>query len=811
MTDNRAGSGQGRAAGRFAVLVTVSMVASCTTIDDVLVVNDANPVPRLADGSAPRRGPVVNVDKLNRLGAEQTARDFVAYVGKEKIDFKGDVRTIERDIGELRAATRTSDFEPTAEVAVDFRNATLEEVLRRLLSGALGVNYVAPDNLSSGPARVTFRTEQPVPKARLLAVVRDILARNNLVMRQLNGVYHIGAPEAIAALELNSATGARGSEPQRVITLAKGNAAEVVTLAARMLPPNVVLQATSARNTIVLQAPPGDADAAERLIRMLSTMATGERAVAILPLSQGEPQAVARQLTDFYAGTLRGAEPLVTVVPLDAQRALLVGTPDEVLMDNVRQLVRQLDQSVSDVNALRVIPLTHLRAEEIAPQLAQSFGSGSGPQAPALPPADVRRGIDQRLSRSRLFPNQSLGQNQNRQQAADNEDGTSLSVPPPNTIIATPSGQITNQRGGRVAGDGANAGSGDGGNGAGGNGPGGNGAGGNGAGGGDVVRVSAPSGGQGQGQSEVRIVADARNNTLLVYSNYRTFSRMKEVVAALDIPQSQAVIEATVVEVELTNALSQGVAFYLQGRGFAVGSGVPDTLSARDGGLLGYSGSIGDFSVQAVLKALQDVTTLKVVSSPYLTVMNGRPARLVIGDQIPFATASQSSNNGGNVTVTREVEILDTGIVMEITPNIHADNSVSLTINQSVSAPVANTGGDTLTPTISTRDIQSQILVQSGRTVLLGGLIQDRIGSQATQVPKIAEVPLLGELFKQKSAQARRTELVVLITPRVSRSVNEIDAITRQLQSFMVSTPPQPQKPSPKAQDPKNTKAVYKP
>ncbi|MDO1583198.1 secretin N-terminal domain-containing protein [Rhizobium oryzicola] len=756
-----------RRAGSFAILMAAACwLVACTTVEDALVVDDPNAVPRLASNQAPRKGPVVDVEKLNKLGAEQTSRTFTAYVGKEKIDYPGDVATIAQDIGEVRSATKQASFEPTAEVSIDFKNATIDEVLRRLLSGALGVNYIAPDNLAG---RVTFKTETPVPKARVLSVVRDILSRNNLVMRSLNGIYHIGTPEAIAALDTNAANGARGQEAQRVIQLPKGNAQEVVALAGRMLPPSVVLQASSSRNTVILQAGPTEADSAERLVRMLSNMATGQRSIAILPLGQGEPQAVARQITDFYSGSLRGSDANVTIIPLEAQRAVLVGTPDETVMENVRLLVRQLDQSVSDISALRVIPLTHLRAEEIAPQLAQSFGAASG--GGNGPVADEpRRGIDQRISRSKLFPNsQAAGA------SADNEDGTSLAAPPPSTIIATPnggqsasqsSGQGGAQRGGRAPANGQTSG----------------------ANNGDTIQVSAPAGG-GNGQADVRIVADKRNNTLLVYSNYRIFSRMRDVVAALDVPQSQAVIEATVIEVNLTNSLSQGVAFYLQGKGFNVGSGIPGNQSPRDGGVIGFSGSVGSFSVDAVLKALQQVTTLKVVSSPYLTVMNGQAARLVIGDQIPFATASQSSNNGGNVTVTREVQILDTGIVMQITPTIHADDSVTLQINQSVSTPKTSTGGDSLTPTISTRDIQSQILVQSGRTVLLGGLIQDNVGADSTQIPKVSKVPILGDLLSQKNAQSRRTELVVLITPRVSRTANEIDSITKQLQSFMVSTP----------------------
>ncbi|WP_161992845.1 secretin N-terminal domain-containing protein [Aureimonas leprariae] len=765
----RAGRRTVRAAFVPTLLSCALALGGCVAgADDLLTVEGAgSTTPRLQNNEPVRRASNPRIDRLNSVGAVANAKSFSAFVGPQRIDYVPDTSLLNKDVSDLQAAGAKT-FDPAAEVTVDFQGATLDFVLKQLLGGALGVNYIAPDNLGG---KVDFRTEKPIPKLRVLDVVRDILGRNNLLIRYANGVYHVGSREVIEAMQENASAGARGEDDRRIVKLGKGNAAEVIAIASKMLPPSVGLVTTSSPNTVIVQANAAEAESTERLLRSLSQMATGEKTVAILPLAQSEPTAVAQKLSEFYAATVRGDETPVTVVPLEAQRAVLVGTPDRQLMASIRLLVEQLDRSVADVSSLRVIPLTHLRAEEIAPQLAQSFGGTAAPIAAAAP--EPRRGIEQRASRSRLFP-------RFQQQApdVDNEDGTSLQAPGPAGVFLPgavagprPDAGTLNARGTRRGGEGA-GGENDGGD-------------------AEFQQASARGGGGGQGAAspaaeEVRIIPDARNNSVLVYSSYRTYARMVEVVKALDVPQSQVVIEATVLEVELNDELSSGVAFFLQSNGFAVGSGSPGTIGAQSGGIIGFAGSVGNFTVQAVLRALQDVTGVKVVSSPYLTVVNGQPARLVIGDQIPFATASQSSNNLGNVTVTREVEILDTGVVMEITPDIHADNSVDLKINQSVSSPVASTTGDDLTPTISTRDIQSQVLVQSGRTILLGGMIQDRLASQTSKVPGLGDTPVIGNLFKQKAKQARRTELVVLITPRVSRETNEIEAITRQIQSSLV-------------------------
>src|SRR5690606_6352147 len=101
-----------------------------------------------------------------------------------------------------------------------------------------------------------------------------------------------------------------------------------------------------------------------------------------------------------------------------------------------------------------------------------------------------------------------------------------------------------------------------------------------------------------------------------------------------------------------------------------------------------------------------------------------KTARLQVGDQIPFATTSQTASGSGDVAVTQEISTRDTGVILEVTPIVRGDNSIELTIRQEVSTPT--TTSVTLTPTVTTRQISSDIMVYSGRTVLLGGLIQDR-------------------------------------------------------------------------------------
>lgn len=724
-------------AGRKAVLACLlfglflPILAACSSLSPTGFGGVAKP--RLENGEAERRGPVINEAAFNNAAIQATLAPYSGFVGQVRVNYDGDRSTVESDLRDLSVAA-SSDFDPNETVSVDFTDASLNYILEQLLRGALRVDYIAPDGLPTG---ITFRIETPLPKSRVIQVVRDLLARNNLVMRLINGVYQIGPAELIQSLQANSNLGRPGDDTTKVIDLGTNNAPQVVAIASQLLPQDVSVMVSSSSDKVVVRANQNDIASVEAMLRQLSQMAVGSDQVAIIPLRRSAPEAVATQLSQFYGDLIgEGSDARVSIIPLSNQQAVLVGTSDPALMRGVQQLAQQLDRSVTDASELRVIALTHRKAVELVPQLVQLFGS----TAALPPPTEVAATGPTTGVMSRLTVPGATAQ-------TDNADGTALSVPMPADALAA------NGEGG-------------------GNGP------------FAASTTAAPQSG------ETRIVADERTNAVLVYSTYSVYKRVREMALTLDVAQAQVIIEATVLEVELNETIETGVQFFLQARGFSMGSGIPagaDTPSR--GGMAGFTGTIGDVSVDAVVKALRQVTDLKVVSSPYLTVVDGQPARLVIGDQIPFATSEQTSSNTGGTTVTRNVEILDTGVVLQITPRIHANNAVDLTIVQSVSTP-SSKDGTNLTPVVATRDISSQILAQSGRTLLLGGMIQDRQELTQEGVNGLDEMPLIGGLFRQNKGMAKRTELLVLITPRVVRSSSEIENITRLLQSSQLPDGP---------------------
>jgi general secretion pathway protein D len=285
-------------------------------------------------------------------------------------------------------------------------------------------------------------------------------------------------------------------------------------------------------------------------------------------------------------------------------------------------------------------------------------------------------------------------------------------------------------------------------------------------------------------ESEVSVVADPRNNALLVRSTFEEFERIQRVVTALDVPSAQVVIEATIVEVDISDELAYGVQAFLEGNGVSLRSS-SGPGSAADPGGQGFTavigGSIGGADASLVLSALQAVTNVRVISSPYVTVVDGATSQLSVGDQIPFVTASQTSSSDGNVGVTQEIETLDVGVILNVTPQIRPDNSVLLEVEQVVSSArqASTTAGDN--PVIAQRSVTSQVLVQSGYSVLLGGLITERTDTGEGGVPILRDIPVVGGAFGQTRNVQARSELLIMITPRVVRNSDALSAITEQL------------------------------
>lgn len=186
----------------------------------------------------------------------------------------------------------------------------------------------------------------------------------------------------------------------------------------------------------------------------------------------------------------------------------------------------------------------------------------------------------------------------------------------------------------------------------------------------------------------------------------------------------------------------------------------------------------GGSDIRAALNLLESVTNVNVLSSPQLMVLNNQTATLQVGDQVPVPVQSATSVLTPGAPIVNTIQFKDTGVILHVTPRVNEGGLVRMEINQEVSDVTRTTTSGIDAPTIQQRKFNSSVSVQNGQTIALGGLIRDRRTQTDSGIPGLKDVPVLGYLFRSSTDIGTRTELVVLITPRVVRSESDISRVT---------------------------------
>ncbi|GFE66497.1 type II secretion system secretin GspD [Litoreibacter roseus] len=302
----------------------------------------------------------------------------------------------------------------------------------------------------------------------------------------------------------------------------------------------------------------------------------------------------------------------------------------------------------------------------------------------------------------------------------------------------------------------------------------------------EILEASAEFGNTQGTLNATRIVASEATNTLLIHATPDEYERVLGILHRLDVPQRQVLVEATIVEVSLTNDLRYGVQYFFEDSGDSIGLSRLDSASPIAPDLPGFSLSLGGATPDVVIDALDDVTSINVISSPNLMILNNESARLVVGDQVPTSVrTSQDADNDSDVFIST-VEYRDTGVIFEVTPRINSSGSVILNIGQEVSS-VGETDADTGNPIISQRTVNSSVAVDSGETIVLGGLFSKEGSRGNSGIPVLKDIPVAGKLFGRTSRSNRQTELLVLITPRIVNNRMDARRVTSQLRSRVES------------------------
>ena len=314
---------------------------------------------------------------------------------------------------------------------------------------------------------------------------------------------------------------------------------------------------------------------------------------------------------------------------------------------------------------------------------------------------------------------------------------------------------------------------------------------------------SLGSGGPSAGMEEVRIVADVENNSLLIWASNQNYERIISTLQKMDITPRQVLIEATIAEVTLTGNLQYGMQWFFEnGVGSNHGQNFTGTgslgISANNltvnnvlagSSLDTFSYAIADAAgqVRTLLKTLASDSKIKVLSSPQIMVLDNQKAVIRVGNQQPIPTGVTTTTSG--VTTSGGVDYKDTGVLLEVLPRVNSGGLVNMEIKQEV-IDVGDIDDATKQRAFLQRSVASKVAVQSGQTLILGGLIRDNRIDRQRGLPVLYKIPVLGSLFGTTTQSTDRSELIVLITPRVVENTQEAIQVTDEIKRKMKQIAP---------------------
>ncbi len=656
------------------------------------------------------------------------------------------------------------------DVSLNFEQAPLGEVVHAIIGDILGLDYII-DHPVKG--EVTLRTRTPIPRDQLLGILESLLkAHKVLMIRGDDGRYLIsGSPEATTmSPALSNPEDSAAGYSTIIVPLQYISAAAMADILRPVATEKALVRVDNTRNLLML------AGTRAQLSGWLDIVATFDidmlkgMSVGLFPLentSVEEIDTILKQMLGGAGGKDGGSDiaRVVKVIPVRRLNSILVVTPRAHYLDTIETWLERLDGEPDSLfeKRLYVYPVQNTTAARLAKLLTGLYAGGT-----------PTTGGGRQVGGSSTFGS---GGYTSRPGVAP---GMS-----PETLGSSSAGSGSLRSGGSSSLGGGSTGSGVGGSG------------GSGMSAGvsssfgsrndernELASANLNTGDGGAGSfSDVRVVADDENNALMIYATGKQYQTIEDALLQLDVVATQVIIEASIVEVTLTEDLTYGLEWTfkagLGGDYDSTGTLAQTALGpiARTGFSYSVTNSAGEIS--AVLNALAEESLINVISSPSVMVLDNNTAYIHVGNQVPTLQGTTISDGGNR---TENIVYRDTGVKLTVKPSVNAGGLVTMDVEQSVT--------DTGTVDVATgqrsfleRNIMSRVAVRSGESVVLGGLIRENASEGDSGVPLLHKIPVVGSLFGTTVTSSNRTELLVIITPRALFNEEELRQVSEEMRS----------------------------
>jgi general secretion pathway protein D len=631
-------------------------------------------------------------------------------------------------------------------ITLDFASTDIHTVVEQILGGLLRQNYTIDPDVTG---TATLHTVTPLSRADLLPTLQTLLAGDNAVLLRQDGIYRVMRQASAEISSVVAADAATGGDT--LIQLRYADPVQLVSALRAFVKGGGRVVAFESQNAVIVEGDPATRQALTALIKAFDVDELAGQSYEIFPVSAGGAKDFAAAFSAALAKTAKSGAPdtgygdtsmaAVSVVPLERINAVLVVAKNESLIFNAQRVYAVLNQQTREtLRGWHVYYLRNGRANDAAYVLQQAFTPDdvtAQPTSPATgqPPAGFNsqdNSSDSGAGTSGLGASTGVG-------GIVGGGGNSAAQ------TATPAATDTDQTGGAAPGP-----------------------------------LAAASGTT--NPDAMRIVPDIANNSLLIYGTEAEDDQVDAMLEKIDISPVEVRIDAIVAEVDLNNALQYGTQFFFKSGGInaVLSNGTTSSLATNFPGFV-LSGD-GSDAAPAAISALQAVTTVRILTSPELLVMDGQAASLQVGNDVPYLSQTEQSTTTAGAPVVNSIDYRETGVNLQVTPHVGNDDVVTLDVAQEVSgvqAGVTTAGIDS--PTFSDRAVTSRIAVADGQTIGLAGLISDNDSRENSGIPFLKNLPLIGDLADSQDNSRKRTELLVLITPYIIRTQNDADALTADL------------------------------
>jgi len=633
----------------------------------------------------------------------------------------------------------------SATVTLSFNNAEIESVASVVAKMTGQTILVDPQVKGS----ITLISNKPVTKAKALDSFSTALRTAGFALVETNGIYRVVTQADAKLVSTSVATGKGKQEGDQIITrVFKVNyesANNLLPVLRPLVSPNNTINAYPGNNTIVVTDYASNIQRISELLDSIDAPTSSD--VQTIKLRYAIALDISAMLNKVLdSGPTSGTDGSnKTVIMADARsNALLIRSASPEKIRQIRALVAKLDAPGNNNGNIWVVPLRNAEATKLAVTLRAIVAADAALSA-QVASGSVTQGINTNL----------------------------------NSAANTTGSPTTNSSSGSTAATSA------------------------------LTSSSAPTTGG-------IIQAEPATNSIIITASEPVYRNLRHVIDQLDKRRGQVYIESIIVEVSSTNAAELGIQWQgligagnqntgFGGTNFGVAGNNIINLSQSAGAILNPSSATattvqpgqglnlglltkfnGNTAMSALVSALATTTGTNILSTPNLITLDNEEARIVVGQNIPVQTGSYATTGGvATVNPFTTYNRQDVGLILRVRPQISENGIVKMQIYQEVSSVVAATANASSGPTLNKRDIETNVIVDDGQILVLGGLIDNQYTDSTSGIPYLSQIPIIGALFRSDRNTRTKTNLLVFLRPYILRDKGQDQEITANRMQFM--------------------------